>query len=198
MTVVAAFKFDDLVAAGKATCQADRAHGGLGTGVHHTHHVHSRDQFGDQFRHFHFHLGWRAEAQAALGGFNHRIADSRMVVTQHHRTPGADIIDIGFAIDIIQIRAVSTFDKQRRTAYAGKGANRRIHATWDKLAGCTVEVFRLAHGVVPGSYKMIKHTILSDPRKVMKFLPPFMPKQLLSIFHGMILRTLVKSLRLFV
>ena len=141
VAVVAAFKFDDLVAAGKPARQTDRAHGRFGARVHHAHHVHRRHQFGHQRRHFDFHLGWRAEAQTALGRFNHRVADSRVVMPQHHRTPGTDIIDIGFAIDIKQVRAVSAFNKQRRSTYAGKGANRRVHAAWNKLAGCTVEVF---------------------------------------------------------
>ncbi|MGU0055311.1 hypothetical protein ACVXG7_00955 [Enterobacter hormaechei] len=29
---------------------------------------------------FDFHLGWRTEAQAALSGFDHRVADRRVVV----------------------------------------------------------------------------------------------------------------------
>ena len=124
MAVVTAFKLDDFIATGKTARQADGAHGRFGTGVHHTHHVHGRHQFGHQLRHFHFHFGWRTEAQAALGGFNYRVTNGRMVVPQHHRPPGTHIIDIGFAIDIIQIRAVSTFDKQRRTAHAGEGAHR--------------------------------------------------------------------------
>ncbi len=62
MTVVAAFKFDDLIAAGETARQADGAHCRFRTGVHHTHHVHGRHEFSDQLRHFHFHLGWCAEA----------------------------------------------------------------------------------------------------------------------------------------
>ena len=124
VAVVAAFELDDFIAAGKTARQADGAHGGFGTGVHHAHHVHGRNQLGDQFRHLDFHFGRRTEAQAALGGFNHGVTNGRVVVTKHHRAPGADVIDIGFAIDIIQIRAVSTFDKQRRAAHAGKGAHR--------------------------------------------------------------------------
>ncbi|MNR03585.1 hypothetical protein D3C85_1194840 [compost metagenome] len=131
VAVVAAFKFDDFVAAGKATRQTNGAHGRFRTGVHHAYHVHSRDQFGHQLRHFHFHLGWCAETQTALRRFNHRIANGWVVMTQHHRTPGADIIDIGFAIHIVQIRAVRTFDKQRRAADAGKGANGRVDPAWD-------------------------------------------------------------------
>ena len=124
MTVVAAFEFDDFVTAGKTARQTNGAHGGFGTGVHHTYHVHGGHQFSHQLRHGHFHFGRRAEAQPARGGFNNRITDSRVVMTQHHRPPGTDVIDIGFAVDVIQIGAVRTFDKQRCTADAGEGADR--------------------------------------------------------------------------
>ena len=123
MAVITTFELDDLVTAGKTARQTDSAHGRFGTGVHHTHHVHRWHQLGDQLRHFDFHLGWRAEAQAALSGFNHRVADRRVVVPQYHRAPGADVIDIGFTIHIIQICAIRTFDKQRGATHAGKGAH---------------------------------------------------------------------------
>ena len=124
VAMVTAFELDNLVTAGKAARQTDGAHGRFRTGVHHTYHVHCRHQLGDQLRHFDFHLGWRTEAQAALSGFNHRVADRRVVVAQYHRAPGADVIDIGFTIHIIQICAIRTFDKQRGATHAGKGAHR--------------------------------------------------------------------------
>ena len=62
VTVVASFELDDFVAAGEAACQANGAHGGFGAGVYHAHHIHGRHQFSNQFRHFDFHFGWRAEA----------------------------------------------------------------------------------------------------------------------------------------
>ncbi|MNB84445.1 hypothetical protein D3C75_313060 [compost metagenome] len=150
VAVVAAFELDDFIATGKATGQTDGAHGRFGTGVHHAHHIHGRHQFGHQRGHFHFHLGWRAEAQAALGCFNHRIADTRVVMAKHHRAPGADVVDIGFAIHIVQVRAIGTFDKQRCTAHAGKSTYGGVHTARDKFAGRAVKSFRLAHGVVPG------------------------------------------------
>ncbi|MNE46797.1 hypothetical protein D3C80_1411570 [compost metagenome] len=68
-------------------------------------------------------------------------------MAEHHRTPGTDIIDIGFAIDIVQKRAICTFNKQRRSTDAGKGANGRVYAARDKLTCSAVQVFRLAHSV---------------------------------------------------
>lgn len=151
MAVVAAFELDDLVAAGEAARQANRAHGGFGTGVHHAHHIHGRHQLGYQRRHFYFHFGRRAKAQAAGRRLDHRVADRRMVVAQHHRTPGADIIDIGFPIHVIEVSAIRAFDKQRGAADAGEGADRRVNAAGDQFTRGVVQIFRFAHGQGPGS-----------------------------------------------
>ncbi|MNN82895.1 hypothetical protein D3C81_1998830 [compost metagenome] len=79
------------------------------------------------------------------------MAERRVVMTQHHRAPGSDVIDVGFTIDVIQIRAICFFDKQRSTTHAGKGANRGVNAAGDQFACCAVEVLRLTHGWGPGS-----------------------------------------------
>ena len=151
MAVIAPFKFDDFVTAGKATGQANGAHRRFGTGVHHPHHIHRGDQFGHQLRHFDFHFRRRAKAQAAFRGFNHRVANGRMVMAQYHGSPGADIIDIRFTVDIVQPGAVGAFDKQRCTADAAKGADRRVHAAGDEFTCGAIECFRFAHCHDPGS-----------------------------------------------
>ena len=151
MAVVATFELNDFVAAGEAARQTNGAHGRFGTGVYHPHHIHGRHQLGHQGRHFHFHFSRRAKAQAAGGRFDHRIADRRVVVAQHHRTPGADIIDIGFTVDVIEVGAIRAFDKQRCAADAGEGADRRVDAAGDQFARSVVQIFRFAHGQGPGS-----------------------------------------------
>ena len=87
MAVIAAFKLDDFVTTGIAAGETNRAHGGFGAGVHHTHHIHAGHQLAHQGGHFHFHLGRRTKAQAAHGRFGHRIANGGVVVPQHHRAP---------------------------------------------------------------------------------------------------------------
>ena len=74
-----------------------------------------------------------------------------MVVAQHHRTPRADIIDIGLSIHVIEVSAIRAFDKQRGAADAGKGAHRRVNAAGDQFARSMVQIFRFAHGQGPGS-----------------------------------------------
>ncbi len=144
MAVVAAFELDDFIAVGVAARQADGAHGGFGARVHHAHHIHRRHQLGDQLRHFDFHLGRRAEAQAALRRFDHRVADRRVVMPQHHRPPGTDIVDIGLAVGIEQVSPVCALDKQRHTAYAGECTHRRVYPAGDQLLRLGVQTFGLA------------------------------------------------------
>ena len=144
VAVVAAFKFDDFVAVGVTARQTDGAHGGFGSRVHHPHHVHGRHQFGNQLRHFNFHLGRRAKAQAALRRFNDRIADRRVVVSQHHRAPGTDVVDITFAVDVEQVSPVRPFDKQRHTANAVECTHRRVNPAWDYLFCLGIQTFGLA------------------------------------------------------
>ena len=49
MAVVAAFKFDDFVAAGKTACQTDGGHSGFGTGADEAQPFDGRHDFGDFF-----------------------------------------------------------------------------------------------------------------------------------------------------
>ena len=141
VAVIATFEFDDFVAMGEAARQANGAHGGFGAGVNHAHHVHAGHQLAHQLGHFHFHLGWRAEAQTARSRFNHRVTDVGVVMTQHHRAPRTDIIDIAFAVGVIQIRTVSAFDEQRHTAHTGKCTYRGVHTAGDQALRCGIQVF---------------------------------------------------------
>ncbi|MNZ91243.1 hypothetical protein D3C78_1102200 [compost metagenome] len=144
VAVVAAFKLDDFIAVGVAARQTNGAHGGFGPRVHHAYHIHGRHQFGDQLRHFNFHLGRGAKAQAALRRFDDRVADRRVVVPQYHWAPGTDVVDIGFAVDVEQVSPVRPFDKQRHTANAVECTHRRVNPAWDYLFCLGIQTFGLA------------------------------------------------------
>ena len=63
--------------------------------------------------------------------FLYGFDDFGMGVTQNHRAPGADVIDIFFAVGVVEIRALAALEKYRRTADGAKRAHRRIHAAGD-------------------------------------------------------------------
>ena len=64
-----------------------------------------------------------------------RVDDLGMTVAEDHRPPGADVIDIGIAVDIIDFRAGGAFDEDRFAADGAKGAHRTVDAAGDDLVG---------------------------------------------------------------
>ncbi len=135
MAVVAAFKLDDLVTAGKAARQADGAHGGFGAGRHQAHRFNRRHQLDDFFGDQDFGFGRRAKRQAVhrrrLHGGNH----FGVGVANNGRAPGANVVNILGVVGIPQIRALAALEKNRRAAHAAKGAHRRVDAAGDGMAG---------------------------------------------------------------
>src|SRR5690606_29320070 len=59
----------------------------------------------------------------------------RMVVAGDHRAPGADVVDVAVAVDVVQERAVRAPGEERFAAYRPERAHRRVDATGHQLAG---------------------------------------------------------------
>ena len=91
--MIAAFEFDDGVAAGKAARQADRAHGRFGARADEAHHFDGGHEFDDAARQLRFEFGRRAEGQAVGGDRLHGFDHLRVRVAQDHRPPGSDVVD---------------------------------------------------------------------------------------------------------
>jgi hypothetical protein len=85
-----------------------------------------------------FEFGGRAEAQAVRGGLLHGFDHVWMRVTEDHRTPGTDVIDEAPAVGGKGVRSRGSLEKDRLTADAAKGANRRIDTAGNVLAGFLV------------------------------------------------------------
>ena len=123
MTVVAAFEFDDFVAAGKAARQADGAHGGFSAGADQAQLRHAGHDFGDFFGNHDFGFGGRAKRQTAQSGFAHGFNHFGVGVADNGRPPRADIIDIALPIGIPHISALGFLDKTRHAAHAAESAH---------------------------------------------------------------------------
>ncbi|MNF67730.1 hypothetical protein D3C84_495520 [compost metagenome] len=124
MAVVAAFEFDDLVAACVAAGQADGAHGGFGAGVDHPHLLHGGHYLAYLLGHQHFDLGGGAIAQPLLNGLDDGGLDGRVVVTQQHGAPGADVVNIGLTVHVIEVGAIGVIDEAGCAADPIEGADR--------------------------------------------------------------------------
>ena len=113
---------------GKAAGQANRAHRGFGAGIHQPHFLDRRNRLDDQLGQFAFGFGRSAKTGAARGGFLHRRDHLRMRVPQDHRSPGADVVDVAIAVDVVQIGAFAALEEDRLAAHAAKRAGRAVHA----------------------------------------------------------------------
>ncbi|MNZ50456.1 hypothetical protein D3C78_682440 [compost metagenome] len=147
VAVVAALELDDAVAPGVAACQTDGAHGRLGAGADHAHHLHRRHQAAHQVGHLGFHGGRCAVGQAVLQLAAHRVEHVRVAVAEDHRAPGADVVDVALVILVNDVGAFGMLEEQRRAANALESADRRVDATGDVLLGLGEQGFGTGHGI---------------------------------------------------
>ena len=101
VAVIATLEFDDLVPAGESSGETDRGHRGLGAAIHHPHFLDRRHPLTDFAREFDFQRIRNAEARAAIRRRLHRRDDRRMRVAEDRRAPGADVIDLAVAVDVL-------------------------------------------------------------------------------------------------
>ena len=147
MAVVAAFELDDLLAAGGAARQADGAHAGFGARADQAHHVDAGDQLDDLFGQLDFALGGSAERESLEHRFLHRFHHRGVAVTQDHRAPGADVVDVLLPVGVPKVSALGTLHKTRRAAHGLEGAHGRVHATGDQGFGAVEEgLVAVGHG----------------------------------------------------
>ena len=151
MPVVAAFEFQDLIAARIASCDAQCAHRRFCARRYHADHFDRWHPFLDEFRHVVLKDGRCAERCAAcrlfLDGFHH----FRMGVAQNQRAPGQDIIDIRITVNVRDGRAVSGLHENRVHIDRFECAHRAVDAAWHqcfRFFECLFRVF-VSHIISP-------------------------------------------------
>ena len=145
MAVVAAFKFDDFVASGKAACEADGGHGRFGAGADEAQPFDGRHDFGDFFGDDDFAFGGRAERQTAQRRFAHGFDDFGVRMSDNRRPPRTDVIGVACAVFVPNIRAFGFFDEARHAADAAECADGGIHAAGDDGFGAVKQDFVTVH-----------------------------------------------------
>jgi len=142
VAVVAAVEFDDQIALGETAGEADGGHGGLGAGVAHADPFDRGNPVGDGARHFDF-VGIRnAEGDAVFGDFVDGVGDDGGGVAEDVRAPGADVVDVGFAIDVGDAAAFGTADEERLAADVAEGADGGVDAAGDEGFGGVEKLLR--------------------------------------------------------
>ena len=104
VAVVAAFKLHNLIAAGVAASPTDGAHAGFGAGGDETDFFNGRNETLNFFGNINFNDGRSTEAQAVVNGFFDSFNDVRIVVTEDHRTPRSDVVDVLLTFDVVHVR----------------------------------------------------------------------------------------------
>ena len=126
-------------AAGEPNCR----HGCFGAGVHHAHLLDARHHGFYFFRHHHFDFGRGAERQRTLGLLRDRSAYLRVAMTENHRSPCADVVDVAVSIDVDELSPSRGFEEQRRAADASKRPHRRIDSARNARFGAANQLVRL-------------------------------------------------------
>src|SRR5690606_9197970 len=120
MTMVTAFKFDNLVTACITTCQTDRSHGRFSTRVGQTNQFKCWHDVTDNVDECRSMPGRRTKAQAVYSGILYSLNNRRMCMAQNHWPPRPNVVYIAFTIDIIEISPLRLLNKNWRSAYAIK------------------------------------------------------------------------------
>ena len=149
VAVVAAFKFYDFIAPGEAAGEADGGHGGFGAGVDHADFLDGGDPFGDEFGHFDLVGVGDTVGDAVFCGFVNGGGDDVWGVAEDVWAPGADVVDVGFAIDIFDAGAFSTTDEEGVAIDIPEGADGGVDAAGDEGFGFLEEF--LGDGSVHGA-----------------------------------------------
>src|SRR5436309_16087397 len=131
MSVVAAFKLNDLVPFGVGAGEPDRAHDRLCPGTHQPDLLDGRNRLGDHLCETDLKLSRCPVARAVVGGACDRLDDRWRSVPQEHRSPGQDIVNETISVHVIEAGTLRPFDEERLSPYGTECANMTVDPTWD-------------------------------------------------------------------
>ena len=129
--VVAAGELHNLFPPRESSGQSNGTHACLGAGVDHSDLVDVRNHLTNELRNLRFQFCGGAKRRPlfrrALHGVNHR----RVGVSQDLGPPGIDVVDVGVAVDVAQVRAQGALHVNGVAAHRLERPNRRVHAARD-------------------------------------------------------------------
>ncbi len=135
VAVVAADELYDFIAACGTTCEANCGHNCLGAGT-------DKADFFNGINGCSYHFckpGFEFGGYAKAGSLGHYlfdvVKDVSIRVAEYHRPPGETVVDVSFAIGIVDVRAFCLFDEYRACVNSLKCSNGAINATGDDFPG---------------------------------------------------------------
>ena len=140
--VIAAGELHDRVATGCRACQPQGRHRRLGSGANQPYLLDRRHDAGHELGELHLELGRRAEAQPASDPFGDGLHDGGVRVTQDHRPPGPDEVEVRPPVRIDDRRSPGALDEDRVAADGSPRANRTVDAARDARARAGEDLLR--------------------------------------------------------
>ena len=135
VAVVTAFKLDNFGAACVAPRRPHGRHAGFGARIYEADFFDAGHHGPNQLGHLDFAVGRRTKAERVGQRLGHGIEYTVRGVTENHRTPGVDKIDVTVAIHVGEPSAMGTLHKHRRAAHRPESPHWRVYAARNKGFG---------------------------------------------------------------
>ncbi len=111
--VIHALEADDFLASGEGPCQANRIDDRFGAGIAQPHLLHARHRRDDSLREPCLLSRRQCEHRAAILNLLHdRCGHFGRTMSENHRTQAQQVVDIGIAVDVVQIGALAAIHEQ--------------------------------------------------------------------------------------
>ena len=141
--VVAPVELDHLLAVRVGAHQAEDAHARLGAGVGEADHLDGGHRVDHHLRQLVLQDAGRAERRALLHRLRDRIEDGIIGVAEDGGAPGADVVDVLVAIDVVGLAALDAVEDHRLAADRLERTHRRGDAARHDLASLGHDLLRV-------------------------------------------------------
>ena len=142
MAVIAAFELNRQIAAGETASDSKRAHRRFCPGIDETNQFHAWHRLPDQFGEDNFAFRRSPKTRADFKHFPQRVDDGLWAMAEQQWSPGADVVDVGVAVDVDQPGTFALGDKPGCTTDPSESPDGRVHASGCYLLGAGKELVR--------------------------------------------------------
>ena len=152
MTMITANKLHDFVTMSIASGQSQSTHGSLCTRVYHADNLNRWINLHNLLGQLGLNQGRCTIAGTSGSSLLQSLYHLWMSMAHHHRPPGAYIINIIIAVNIIDMTALCSSNERRVAIHTSIGTNRTINATWHQLFGLSKSrrrFFKIQHANFP-------------------------------------------------
>ena len=146
VAVIAADAFDDHVASGGGSGEADGAHGRFGAAVDETDHLHGGEAEVIDGGESDFAIRWGRRSWCRADGLGEGGDDALVGVAGDERAVAGDIVDVLVAVDVDNVAALAFFNEERGSADGLERADGGGDAAGHELSGFGESRFGISDG----------------------------------------------------